>query len=96
MEFSGGDNLDLHDFMNVQRVFRTLAAEWGCPVWAVKRTIRRIIDQNWERAMSDPEAKAMWDAYFPTGKPTPDQYILRLGNAHENGEDMPFFINRSQ
>jgi len=84
--------MDLHDFLNVRRVFRMLAAEWNCPVWVVKRTIRRIINQSWSQAMSDPNEKALWDKYFPNGKPTPDQYILRLGRAHETGEDFPFLL----
>ena len=88
--------MDLHDFFNVQRVFQTMAAEWGCPVWLVKRMIRRVIDQSWEKAMSDPEEKALWDKYFPSGKPTPNQYILRLGHAHENGEDVPFLLGEQE
>lgn len=84
--------MDLHDFRNVRRVFRMMAAEWGCPVWVVKGTIRRHIDRSYEKAMSDPEAKAPWDEYFPAGKPTPDQYILRLGHAHEKGEEMPYLL----
>lgn len=84
--------MHLHDFLNVRRVLRMMAAEWGSPVWMVKRTIRQIIDQSWEKSMFDPEAKALWDKYFPNGKPTPDQYILRLGYAYENGEDMPHLL----
>lgn len=87
-----GESMDLHDFLNVQRVFRSMAAEWECPVWVVKRIIRRTIDQSWENAQSDPEAKAIWDQYFPTGKPTPGQYILWLGRAHEKGEIVPYLL----
>lgn len=85
--------MDLHDFLNIRRVLRTMAAQWGCPVWMIKRIIRQTIDQSWEKATSDPEAKALWDKYFPSGKPTPNQYILRLGRAHENGENVPFLFN---
>lgn len=85
--------MDLHDSRNVRRVFRTMAEDWGCPVWVVRRTIQQTIDRNWEKAMSDSEAKALWDKYFPSGKPTPNQYILRLGHAHENGENIPFLLN---
>ena len=84
--------MDLHDYRNVRRVFRTMASEWKCPVWVVKLTVRRMINQCWEKARSDPEEKALWDQYFPDGKPTPDQYILMLGNAHERGEDVPFLL----
>lgn len=84
--------MNIHDFLNVRRVFRRMAAEWGCPVWMVKQTIRQLIDQSWEKAMPDPEEKALWDKYFPNGKPTPDQYILRLGHAHENGETVPYLL----
>ncbi len=70
-----------------------MAAEWKCPVWIVKGTIRRIIDQSWKKAMSNPEEKALWDRYFPNGQPTPDQYILWLGRAHETGEEVPFLLN---
>lgn len=84
--------MDLHDYLNVRRVFRVMAIQWRCPVWMVKRTIRKIIDLSWEKAMSDPKAKALWDKYFPNGKPTPDQYILRLGHAHEKGEEVPFLL----
>lgn len=84
--------MNLHDYLNVRRVLKTMAAEWGCPVWVVKLTLRRIIDQSWEKAMIDPEAKTLWDTYFPSGKPTPNQYILRLGHAHEKGEDVPYLF----
>ena len=81
--------MDSHERRNVNRVFRTMAREWGCPVWMVKLTLQRAIDVSWENAMQDPEAKALWDKYFPNGKPTPDQYILFQGRKFENGEDMP-------
>lgn len=58
-----------------------------------KKTIRHTINRSWDNAMLDPEAKALWQKYFPKGKPTPNQYILRLGHAHENGEDMPYLLN---
>lgn len=85
--------MDLHDSFNVQRVFRALAVEWGCPVWMVRQIIQQTIDRSWEKAMSDSKAKALWDKYFPSGKPTPDQYILLLGHAHESGETVPFLFN---
>ena len=82
--------MDLHDYLNVRRVFRRLAAEWGCPVWVVKLTIRQTISNAWEQSRTDPEAVALWEKYFPGEKqPTPDQYILRLGHAHERGEVVP-------
>lgn len=84
--------MNLHDYINVRRVFRVMAAEWKCPVWIVKATIHKIINSCWQQAMSNPEEKALWDKYFPNGKPTPYQYILRLGRAHETGEDMPFLF----
>ena len=84
--------MDLHDYLNVRRVFRTMASEWNCPVWIVKLAIRRMINQCREKAMSNPEEKVLWDEYFPNGKPTPAQYILLLGHAHERGEAMPFFL----
>ena len=84
--------MDLHDYLNVRRVFRTMASEWGCPVWVVKGTIRRIIDRNWARAQDDPKEKAVWDTHFPQGKPTPNQFVLRLGHAWEKGEVLPFFF----
>ena len=86
--------MDLHDFLNVRRVFRTMAALWDCPVWVVKRKIRRAIDESWEQAMLDPEEKALWDKHFPNGKPTPNQYILRLGRAQENGETVPHLLKQ--
>lgn len=42
--------------------------------------------------MSDPDEKALWDKYFPSGKPTPDRYILMLGHAHERGEEIPVLL----
>lgn len=85
--------MDLHDYLNVRRVLRTMAAQQGIPVFVVKMTIRRAIDEAWEKSRSDPEAVATWDRYFPQGKPTPEQYILRLGYAHENGEDVPYMLH---
>ena len=86
--------MDLHDYLNVRRVFRTMAYEWKCPVWVVKLIIRRMINESWERVMSHPEEKALWEKYFPNGKPTPDQYILLLGHAHERGEEIPFLFQK--
>ena len=87
-----GDTMNLRDYLNVRRVLRTMSAQWNCPVWVVKGIIRRSIQQSWEEAMTNPEQKALCDKYFPKGKPTPDQYILRLGHAHENGEDVPYLF----
>lgn len=85
--------MDLHDYLNVRRVFRTMAAEWGCPVWAVKMTLKRTISDAWVRSRNDPEAAALWEQYFPGGKqPTPTEYILRLGHAHERGEQVPYLL----
>ena len=81
--------MTLQEHMNVRRVFRHMAAQWGCPVFVVKKTIRRTIDETWARACQDPKEKAAWDRYFPNGKPTPGQYILLLGRANENGESIP-------
>lgn len=84
--------MNLRDYLNVRRVFRTMASEWNCPVWVVRLTIRKMINRCWEKAMSDPEEKALWDNYFPKGKPTAGQYILMLGHAHERGEEVPFLL----
>ena len=86
--------MNLHDKRNVQRVFRAMAADWNCPVGMVKVILQRTIDRNWEKAMLDGEKKALWDKYFPKGKPTPDQYILWLGRAHDKGEDVPYLLNK--
>lgn len=88
--------MDLHDYRNVRRVLRGLAAQWKCPVWVARWTIRKHIDQSWERAQADPEAGQRWNKYFPEGKPTPEQYILWLGHAHERGEEMPFLLRSSE
>lgn len=82
--------MDLHDYLNVRRTFRMLAAEWNCPVWAAKIVVRRAISNSWEKARTNPEAAALWEKYFPGGKqPTPTEYILLLGHAHERGEEIP-------
>lgn len=85
--------MDLHDYLNIHRVFRTIAEEWNCPVWMAKLIVQQTIDQIWEKAESDPDTKARFDQYFPDGKPTPTQYILRLGHAHESGEELPYFLD---
>ena len=84
--------MDLFDYLNVRRIFRTLAREWKCPVLAVKVTLYGMIDHSWEKAMSDSAEKALWDRYFPNGKPTPGQYVLLLGHAYERGEEVPFLL----
>ena len=84
--------MDLHDYRNVRRTLRAIASGWNCPVWAVKWIIRAVINRSWEKAMSDPEEKALWDTWFPNGKPTPEQYILMLGHAYERGEEAPFLL----
>lgn len=84
--------MDLHDYLNVRRVLRLLGREWGCPVFVVKATIQRTIDETWASSQGDPEAAARLAKYFPDGKPTPEGYILRLGHAHEDGENIPFLL----
>ena len=84
--------MDLHDYLNVRRVFRMLSQEWGVPVFMVKATIQRCLDETWANAQADPEALARLNQYFPDGKPTPDGYILRLGHAHETGEEVPYLL----
>lgn len=81
--------MDLHDYSNVKRVLRTMSREWRVPVWKVEQIIQESIDKTWEKALSDPERKNLLDTYFPAGKPTPHQYILRLGQAHEGNEHIP-------
>ena len=85
--------MDLHDRQNIKRVLRNIAAQWCCPVWVVKLTIQQKIDMSWEKAISDPYAKALWDRYFPNGKPSTEEYILQLGHAHEQGESIPFLLS---
>ena len=83
--------MTLHDYLNVRRVLGTLAAELNCPVWVVRVTIRRTIALSWEKSQLMPGEKPLWEKYFPKGKPTPEQYILRLGRAYEAGEGRPVF-----
>ncbi len=84
--------MNLHEYRNVRRVLRTMAVQWNCPVWMVKRVIRRSINKTWKQAMSNLEEKARLNQYFLKGKPSPNQYILRLGQAYETGEDIPFLL----
>ena len=84
--------MNFHDYLNIRRVYRTLASEFHCPVWALKLMLRRMINRSWEKAMTAPEEKARWDSCFPDGKPTPDQYVLMLGHAYEKGEEAPFLL----
>lgn len=84
--------MDLRDFWNVQRVLRRMAKDCGHPVWMIKRIIQDSINKSWELAQFDPEEKALWDKYFPNGKPTTEQYILHLGHAKERGEEMPYLL----
>lgn len=85
--------MDLHDFLNVQKAFQTMATEWGCSIWMVKKIVQESIDQSWEKAMLDAETKAQWNKYFPKGKPTAEDYMLRLGRAYETGEQIPFLLS---
>ena len=84
--------MDSQDRRNVQRIIRVLAKDWKCPTWNVIRIIQQEIDRNWEKSMQDQEKKALWDQYFPDGKPTSELYILWLGRAHERGETMPYLF----
>ena len=84
--------MDLHDFLNVRRVLKLLAREWGMPVILVKARIQRSLDETWDNAQGEPDAAARLAKYFPEGKPTPEGYILRLGHAYEKGEDVPYLL----
>jgi len=84
--------MDLHDRANVNRVFRLMSKEWGVPVWKVKQILQEYIDQSWEASAQIPENQALWNKYFPDGKPTSEQYVLRLGHARETGEQVPYLL----
>ena len=85
--------VDQHDQRNIQRILKGIAAAQGVPVWVIRFTIRKAIAGAWERSRSDPEAAALWEQYFPGGRqPTVDEYILRLGRAHERGEEVPYLL----
>ena len=84
--------MDLHDRANVNRVFRLMSKEWGVPVWKVKQILQEYIDQSGEASAQNPEKRALWNKYFPDGKPTSEQYILRLGHAHETGKQVPYLL----
>lgn len=85
--------MNLHDYLNVRKVFRIMAAEWDCPVWVAKCVVQYSIDQKWKTAVYDSQLNAHLHKYFPDGKPTVDQYILRLHRARKNGEDVPFLLS---
>lgn len=86
--------MDLHDRANVRRVIRQMSRDQRLPEWAVIRTIENAIAAAWDRSRSDPEAAALWEKYFPGGeKPTPEEYICRLGHAHERGEYVPELLS---
>ena len=84
--------MDYRESRKIQRVLRVLARQWNCPVWMVTRTVQEKIDRSWNCAQLDPQEKALWDQYFPNGKPTAEEYILWLGRAQENGEEMPYLL----
>ena len=84
--------MDLQDYLNVRRVLRQMAKETDCPVLVLKAGIKNTIDRSWEKAQTSPEEKVLWDHYFPDGKPSPEAYILWLGHAYENGEQVPYLL----
>ena len=84
--------MDAHDRLNVNRVLRRMSKEWRVPVWKVEQIIQENIEKTWAYALSDPEHQKLLDRYFPEGKPTPEQYILLLGHAHERKEHIPFLM----
>lgn len=84
--------MNAHDRTNVNRVLQHLSREWMQPVWKVIHLIQQSIDRSWEEAMLDADKKALWDRYFPNGKPTPEEYILLLGHAHEENVDIPYLL----
>lgn len=84
--------MTIHDYLNVCRVYRRISAEWGRPVWTVKATIQGMIDRSWEIIQSDPTEKALWDTYFPQGKPATDPFFLLLGHAYKREEEIPYFL----
>ena len=76
----------------VNGVLRVMSKQWGIPVWKTEQIIQEKIDKTWKIAMLEPDRKVLLDKYFPDGKPTPQEYILRLGHAHETEEDVPFLL----
>ncbi len=88
--------MDLHDYSNVKRVLRNLSKKWRVPIWKAEQIVQDVIDKTWEKSIYDPKQKTLLDTYFPAGKPTPQQYILRLGQAHERNEYIPLFLEDNE
>lgn len=82
----------IRDQIRIRRVLHRMASQWGCPVWLVWFTVWHGIDTSWRSIRTDPEARMLWDRYFPGGKPAPGQYILRLWDAADRGEEVPLLF----
>lgn len=85
--------MTLKEKTKAQQILKVLAAKDGVPVWYVRRSIQETIDDAWARAQQDPDLKATWTTYFPSGqKPTPEEFIVHLGRRISAGEDPPYLL----
>ena len=85
--------MTLLEFLKVQRVLQSMAAQQGVTVLEVRLSIQEAINEAWANSRTDPAAKAAWDEYFPDGrKPSVEAFIAHLGNRLSAGENPPYLL----
>ena len=63
---------------NMKSIFKEVAQKTNSTDKAVKSDIQEAIDAAWNS--KDPSVKAFQRRLFPNGKPTPEEFILVMGN----------------
>lgn len=71
--------MDIRTWIRVQRTIIKTARINGKTPLQCRRDMQTAIDEGWKNACADPELKAIWASYFPSGqKPSLEEFIVVL------------------
>lgn len=78
--------MTLNEWIRVQNMISWLAKREGCSPAEIRSEIQKSIDAAWDNSRDDTEVKARWAQLFPAGKPTLEQFVVRIAD-HLSQED---------
>ena len=76
--------MDFRTWFRAQRTITKTARISGVAPLQCRRDMQAAIDEAWANSRKNPEAKAAWDRYFPSGqKPTLEEFMVVLAGRLE-------------
>ena len=72
----------LFEFSNGSAIIRYMAAKEGLSEDQIRKEMQQAIDETW--TTTDPKFIQLQKAYFPNGKPTPEEFIIVISETVKN------------